>query len=104
MFRINWHLLFSFDVKRREIGRKSFRCETEGSRAAAGPHQGHTRPVFWLKLLRVDGGGGAAVVHLRPLNLNTSPAERFYLTVLAPLLLFVAEETLEEVKGGGLTI
>lgn len=34
------------------------------------------------------------------LNLNTSPAERFYLTEVAPLLLFVAEE----VKGGGLTI
>lgn len=38
------------------------------------------------------------------LNLNTSPAERFYLTEVAPLLSFVAEETLEEVKGGGLTI
>lgn len=50
--------------------------------------------------------GGAAAVHLqlRPLNLNTSPAESFYLAEAAPLLLFVAEETPEEVKGGGLTI
>lgn len=48
----------------------------------------------------------ASVIHLqpRPLNLNASPAERSYLTEVAPLLSFVAEETPEEVKGGGLTI
>lgn len=74
-------------------------CETEGSRATAGPRQSHARPVFWLKLLRVnDGGGGrppASVIHLqpRPLNLNASPAERSYLTEVALLLSFVAEET-----------